>query len=268
MSQKQNIVFITGNKNKLKEASIILGEKFTVVNIDVDLQEVQSTDVKEVISEKIKEANKVLRETETMIKIKEEFKKLDVVINNFNDFTVVCEDTGFHIDSMNIGEKAEKSPTRMFPGALIKFYLQSLGAEGIIKINKDSDARLSCYIGVIRNGEIKESIEAIVEGKVANAFVEGGFGFDPCFIPNLSSDSSNDKYRGKTYGELPFEIKNEISHRAVAFKKLKDSLLNTEVSLGGSRILKKNKINMKGGSDFYIKYLKYKEKYIDLKTKQ
>jgi hypothetical protein len=119
-----------------------------------------------------------------------------------------------------------------------------------------------------RDTSIRIPAQAIVEGKVANAFVEGGFGFDPCFIPNLSSDSSNDKYHGKTYGELPFEIKNEISHRAVAFKKLKDSLLNTEVSLGGSRILKKNKINMKGGSDFYIKYLKYKEKYIDLKTKQ
>ena len=50
--QKQNIVFIKGNKNKLKEVTEILGDDFAVVNIEVDLQEIQSTDVKEVIEEK------------------------------------------------------------------------------------------------------------------------------------------------------------------------------------------------------------------------
>jgi inosine/xanthosine triphosphate pyrophosphatase family protein len=65
----------------------------------------------------------------------------------------------------------------MFPGALIKFYLQALGPEGIISMSKKSPARLSCYIGVIKNGKIINPVEAIVEGKIANAFVDGGFGF-------------------------------------------------------------------------------------------
>jgi non-canonical purine NTP pyrophosphatase (RdgB/HAM1 family) len=237
--QKQNIVFITGNKNKLKEVREILGDDFAVVNIEVDLQEIQSTDVKEVIEEKIKEADKIFRKKEIIDQIKEEFEKLDIKINDYNDFTVVCEDTGFHIDSINIAEKAEEDPRKKFPGALIKFYLKALGAKGIIKLNKGSTARLTCYIGVIRNGEIVEPIEAIVEGRVAGKFVEGGFGFDPCFVPTLSDNPKNKK----SYAELLPEIKNQISHRSVAFNKLKKML---KESMNGGNI-----------NNFYNKYVKY-----------
>jgi non-canonical purine NTP pyrophosphatase (RdgB/HAM1 family) len=262
MSTKQNLVFITGNVNKLKEVREILGDDFAVVNVNVDLQEIQSTNVKEVIEEKIKEANVILRKKETMDKIKEEFKKLDITVNNFDDFTVVCEDTGFHIDSMNIGEKAEKESTKMFPGALIKFYLQALGAKGIIDKNKSSDARVSCYIGVIKNGQIVEPVEAVVEGKVAETFSEGGFGFDPCFVPKLSSDSSNDKYRGKSYAELPGEIKNQVSHRGLAFSNLKKMLMSKK---GGN--LKKRGGGLYNSENFKEKYLKYKSKYLELVNK-
>ena len=254
MSKKQYIVFITGNANKLKEVREILGNEFAVVNINVDLQEIQSTDVKEVIQEKVKEASSIFCKKNILDKINEEFNKLDITIKTFNDFTVICEDTGLHIDSMNIGEKAEKVPTKMFPGALIKFYLQALGARGIIEMNKNSKARLSCYIGIIRNGKIINPIEGIVEGKIAKKFSDGGFGFDPCFVPDLSSDSSNNEYRGKSYAELPSEIKNMVSHRAVAFNNLKEILLT----------LKTKKKNKKEDHkiDYKKKHLKYKTKYI------
>ena len=71
-----------------------------------------------------------------------------------------------------------------------------------------------------KNGKIIDPIEAIVEGKIANEFVDGGFGFDPCFIPNLDLKKYKE-HQEKSYGQLPIEIKNEISHRAIAFRKLK-----------------------------------------------
>ena len=282
---KQNIVFVTGNKNKLKEVREILGENFEVVNVSVDLPEIQSIDVKEVIAEKIKEADKVFRSQNIMDKIKEEFKTLDITIDSFNDFIVVCEDSGFHIDSMNNSEKAEKEPTKMFPGALIKFYLQSVGAKGVIERDRNSNARLSCCIGIIRNGEIVEPVEAIVEGTVADEFIDGGHGFDPCFIPDLSIYDEFKEYNGQPYSALPFNVKNQISHRSVAFNKLRDMLSKPTYGNARSNYRRTSKRNSKrtsrrnskskakkGGSlesdyGYVEKYMKYKTKYLEMKNK-
>ena len=59
-------------------------------------------------------------------------------------------------------------------------------------------------------------VEGIVRGRIAEQeFGEGGFGYDPIFIPEGYD---------KTFGELPAEVKNEISHRARALQKLVTAL--------------------------------------------
>ena len=59
-------------------------------------------------------------------------------------------------------------------------------------------------------------VEGIVRGRIAEQeFGEGGFGYDPVFIPEGYD---------KTFGELPAEVKNEISHRARALQKLVTAL--------------------------------------------
>lgn len=59
-------------------------------------------------------------------------------------------------------------------------------------------------------------VEGIVRGRIAEQeFGEGGFGYDSVFIPEGYD---------KTFGELPAEVKNEISHRARALQKLVTAL--------------------------------------------
>ena len=59
-------------------------------------------------------------------------------------------------------------------------------------------------------------VEGIVRGRIATEeYGHGGFGYDPVFVPEGYD---------KTFGELPAEIKNSISHRARAITKLVELL--------------------------------------------
>ncbi|MBQ6401415.1 MAG: non-canonical purine NTP pyrophosphatase [Firmicutes bacterium] len=60
------------------------------------------------------------------------------------------------------------------------------------------------------------TVRGTVEGHVLpEERGEGGFGYDPLFVPEGYD---------KTFGQLPAELKNRISHRANALKKLEEEL--------------------------------------------
>jgi non-canonical purine NTP pyrophosphatase (RdgB/HAM1 family) len=210
---KKNIVFITGNEGKRKEVEQILGNKCTIVNVDLDVPEIQSISVEEVTNEKIKSAYELLKEN--FKEVIQKFNEKGVQIKTINDVIVICEDTGLYINDMN-----------NFPGALIKFYLGSLNNEGIAKMNGGSLAKAETVIGVIKYGKIMKAIVGSRTGKIAKKFVsKDSFGWDPIFIPDLTKTKYSE-YNGKTYAELKnLEIKNEISHRKNAFDKFKKTIL-------------------------------------------
>jgi XTP/dITP diphosphohydrolase len=59
-------------------------------------------------------------------------------------------------------------------------------------------------------------VEGIVRGRIAEEeYGQGGFGYDPIFVPEGYD---------KTFGELPAELKNHISHRARAMQALVNQL--------------------------------------------
>jgi non-canonical purine NTP pyrophosphatase (RdgB/HAM1 family) len=209
----KNIVLITGNEGKRKEVESILGnDKFTVINMKLDLPELQSTNVTEVITEKIKSALTLAKEH--FNEIKEKFKERGQTISTINDVIIICEDTGLHIKDMN-----------NFPGALIKFYYESVGNQGIINRDANSKAEINCVVGIVKNGKIGKPIVGKVKGKISSKLLgETGFGWDPVFIPDLSK-SKYKNYNGKTYAELEANIKDKISHRYIAFNKLREKLL-------------------------------------------
>lgn len=173
--------FATGNKNKLREINEILG--FKLEQVDLNLLEPQGTDAAEIIKEKAKDA----------------YKKCGK--------PVLVEDTGLEFAAWN-----------GLPGALIKWFLDSVGNEGILKMMKSEDNRKAkaktavgffdgekCYVFV---GEVDGTISTEVRG-------ENGFGWDKIFIPDGHS---------LCFGEMKAEEKNGISMRKNAILKLKKYL--------------------------------------------
>jgi len=84
----------------------------------------------------------------------------------------------------------------------------------------DRTARFRTVIALIINGE-EYTFEGIVNGQIATKpSGKGGFGYDPVFIPDDMT---------QTFAELGDKIKNAISHRAQAIKKLVEFLSQTNV---------------------------------------
>lgn len=73
-------------------------------------------------------------------------------------------------------------------------------------------ARFKCVVALAEPEGRVWTAEGVCEGKIGyGPRGEGGFGYDPLFIlPQF----------GKTFAELPNEVKNRISHRAKAMKAL------------------------------------------------
>jgi len=80
-------------------------------------------------------------------------------------------------------------------------------------------ARFMCVIVICdADGAVQHTAEGTVEGRILNEERDAGqgFGYDPLFLP--------DGYN-QTFGELPHDIKNRISHRGVAAGKMLNLLL-------------------------------------------
>lgn len=64
----------------------------------------------------------------------------------------------------------------------------------------------------VKNQDAVIQVEGVVRGRMATEeYGEGGFGYDPIFLPEGYD---------QTFGELPIELKNGISHRARAMARL------------------------------------------------
>lgn len=86
--------------------------------------------------------------------------------------------------------------------------------------------RAAYYVSTAVLADPTGKVVATVEGRCHGVIVSelrgaGGFGYDPLFlVPEY----------GKTFGELPPEVKQQMSHRARAFAQLRDILSRIEGS--------------------------------------
>ncbi|MCQ9205096.1 MAG: RdgB/HAM1 family non-canonical purine NTP pyrophosphatase [Omnitrophica bacterium] len=83
---------------------------------------------------------------------------------------------------------------------------------------KKRGAHFICCLSLARNGKLIEVFQGKLRGRISTkAIGANGFGYDPVlYLP---------RYK-KTVAQLPLSLKNRISHRAKAFKKLKTHLKN------------------------------------------
>jgi len=69
-------------------------------------------------------------------------------------------------------------------------------------------ARFRCALVLVRGPGDEVAVEGVCEGRILDApSGEGGFGFDPVFLPEGQS---------RSFADLPPDVKNAISHRARA----------------------------------------------------
>lgn len=152
---RDDLVFVTSNEGKLREAEAVLGK--SLVHRALDLPEIQSLDLREVVAAKLRSARQVLGRP------------------------VMVEDTGLELAALG-----------GFPGPLIRWLLAGVGAAGVSRITScfgDPRATARCLVGVA-DGDSEVFGEGVLAGTIADApRGESGFGWDPIFVPDGSERS-------------------------------------------------------------------------------
>jgi non-canonical purine NTP pyrophosphatase, rdgB/HAM1 family len=134
---------------------------------------------------------------------------------------VIGDDSGLEVDALG-GAPGIYSARYAGANATDRDKIDKLLRE-LARIRATDDrrcARFRCVVALARNGDLLETFEGIVEGRIADeARGDSGFGYDPIFIPEGFE---------QTFGELPTEVKNTISHRARAIRALAGRLRRLE----------------------------------------
>lgn len=130
---------------------------------------------------------------------------------------VLADDSGLEVDALDgapgvrsaryAGEDADAAANRTkLKAALAACLPQQTPFTG----------RFRCCMALARDGRVLHVTHGSVEGRLLTQEQgEGGFGYDPLFIPDGFSDS---------FGVLPAKTKNQLSHRARALVALKEVL--------------------------------------------
>lgn len=191
------IVFATNNQHKLDEIRNILGKDFEIVS----LNEIGC-------HEDIPETGKTLEENA--------WQKANYIFNKYG-LSCFADDTGLEVDALNGAPGVFSARYAGGEGHDSEANMQKLLRE--LAENNNRKARFRTVIALILKDESRgtgderrETFEGIVEGHIAHEKRGAeGFGYDPIFVPDGYNQS---------FAELGIDIKNQISHRARAVKKL------------------------------------------------
>lgn len=192
------IVFATNNQHKLSEIRSILGEKFDILSLaDIgchdDIPETADT----------LEGNAL--------------QKAQYIVERYG-ISCFADDTGLEVDALDGAPGVFSARYAGGEGHDSEANMQKLLTE--LGENNNRKARFRTVIALLeKNGEkiTTHLFEGIVNGQITREkHGHEGFGYDPIFQPDGYDD---------TFAQLGMDIKNQISHRARAVKKLAKYLL-------------------------------------------
>jgi len=197
------LLVATRNRHKTREIQHILGPEFKVRDLGVH------PDVPE-----IRESGTSFQENATL-KALAASRQLPAL--------VIADDSGLEVDALG-GAPGIYSARYAGANATDKDRIDKLLRE-LARVRATDDgrrARFRCVVALARNGDLLGTFEGTVEGRITDkARGDSGFGYDPIFVPDGCE---------QTFGELPAQAKNAISHRAKAIRALADTLRRLEFS--------------------------------------
>ncbi len=174
-------VLVTGNPGKLEEARRICGPELEAV--ELDLPEIQSLDLEEVLRAKADEA----------------WRRLGPRLGR----PLVVEEAGLELAALG-----------GFPGPLVKWLLEAVGVDGIARLGEAlGEPRATARAALLyRDGERVVVGRGATPGLLVRPPRGGrGFGWDPVFAPAGSE---------RTFAEMAAEEKDAVGHRGRAWRDL------------------------------------------------
>jgi len=184
----KSIVFATNNQHKIKEIQAILGDHFKIIH----LSEIG--------------CNEDIPETSQTIEGNAMQKALYVSEKYKVDW--FADERGLEVEALG-GQPGVKSARYAGPGHDFDANVTKLLKE--LNGHLSRRARFKTVISLITSDN-EMLFEGIINGIITTERRgKGGFGYDPVFIP--------DGYE-KTFAEMSTELKNTISHRAIATQRL------------------------------------------------
>ena len=184
-----NLVFATHNKHKLTEVREIIGSSFRILSLtDIgcfeDIPETADT----------LEGNALLK----ALHVKKKY-----------GYDCFADDTGLEIHALH---NAPGVYSARYAGETKDAKANMLKVLDELRNQTDRSARFRTVIALIV-GEEEFLLEGSVEGTIiSEPRGQAGFGYDPIFLPHGYN---------QTFAEMEAGVKNSISHRAEAIKKLK-----------------------------------------------
>lgn len=193
---KRKLVFATNNAHKLEEVSAIIDSRFEIhslaeIGCHEDIQETAHT-----------------LEGNALLKARYIYEKYG--------YDCFSDDTGLEVDALN-GAPGVRSARYAGEEKDAQANMRKLLSE--LKAKSNRNARFRTVVALILNG--KEFLfDGVVEGKILEEKRgDGGFGYDPIFVPDGFDE---------TFAQLDAEVKNDISHRGKAIRKLAEFLLQRD----------------------------------------